>query len=210
MRALLPVLLTTLVSAARADHVALSQSRYFDQHVTVEDRRDHYLVHFNVQVTLDERPDEQSLRMLHASVLYKHDGENNQVAWLKQSVRLTLENDTWSFYFRVPKSTSDPAGPLYAVVASVDGVTEKAVAVWRFGRDRLDLGTADEPWELYYPVGRAVPVDTDDGSFRLTVVYEVELYTNNYDSLPTCGYLKPQMRMPDPIDAERGAKRVVD
>lgn len=196
------------VSAMAADTVQLSKSSYFDQHVTAEDRDDHYVIHFNVYYRLEEPISDGELRFLHASVAISHGEALSDVSREKRSVQLSKQEGRWSFYFRVPKFPDDQANTLYAVTANVDGVQREAVAVWRFTDNGLNLGSKTNPLAMQYPVGRTIMQEVENGGFRLVVVYAVKEHVNNYDDLPTCGFLKADKEMPDKIDGERSAKRL--
>lgn len=203
------VILTAMLAAApatAAETVQLSKSSYFDQHVTVLDRGDHYLIHFNVYVRLDDAPGE-NLRFLHASVAFNR-GDFADVAELKRSVRLSANEETWSFYFRVPKFANGQTETLYAVVVNVDGISGAGSAVWKFDGGRVEMGSRDNPLSMTFPVGRTIRQDNDDGSFKLVVVYETKQYVNNYDDLPISGFAKPGKEAPEVIDGERSAKRL--
>lgn len=191
-----------------ADTVQLSKSTYHNQHVTVEDRDDHYLVHFNVYLKLDEPLDTGGMRFLRASVAFSRDEHFSDVSRQERSVRISQQEETWSFYFRIPKFTTNQGPMLYAAVANVDGLQHEAAAIWKFAGNQLDLGSSNEPLAMQYPVGRTITQDDGRGNFRLVVVYEVKVYENNYDGLPVCGFLGTDKEMPDKVDGERSAKRL--
>lgn len=204
--ALVVVLLISI--PAWADTVQLSKSTYHEQHVTVEDKGDHYLLHCNVYLKLDQPLEDGALRFLHVSAAFSRDDALSDVSRDKRSVQIKQQEERWSFYFRVPKFTTNQASTLYAVVASVDGVDREAAAIWRFDGNRLNLGSPDEPLAMYYPVGRRITQDDGAGNFRVVVVYEVSTHENNYEALPVCGFLNTGKQMPATVDGERSAKRL--
>lgn len=191
--------------AVGEETVQLSRSSYFQQHVTVEDRKDHFMVHFNAYVKLDEAP--ESTRLLHANVYGGSSESGFDVIGQKRSVQLEAAESTWSFYFRVEKFAPG-SDARYAVVVKVDGVQDEAKVVWRIVDGRLDLGTADDPLSFMYPVGREIRQQVAPDRFRLMVVYEVKSYPNNYESLPVCGLLLAGKMMPDVVDSSRSAQKI--
>jgi hypothetical protein len=190
-----------------ADTVRLSKSTYFDQHVTVEDRDDHYLVHFNVYVKLDQ-PLGTDLRCLRASVVFNRNGQSEDVSCEKRSVQITSQEERWSFYFRVPKFTENEAGVTYAVIAKVDGIFDQAVAVWKVRGNQVYLGSSSDPVDIVYVEAKTIEEEDGAGGFRLVIVYPKDYYVNNYDDLPICGFLKSGKAMPVKIDGARSAKRL--
>lgn len=205
--AILAVLLGGSVSAAK-DTVQFSKSTYFNQHVTIIDRTDHYLIHFNVFVHLDHS-NSDTMPYMHAMVLVGDNGLTDQLT-VRRTVRLQTNEDTWSLYFCVPKFSTQRSKARYVANVVVDDVESRASVVWEVNGNQINLGSAEHPLVLTELVGAQKQEAMPDGSFRLFVVYETRTYTNNFESLPVTGFMIPGKAAPTNVDGERSARRLVN